>query len=131
MAEARVKARLWVDMALRLGNNQGRYGTVLHRGDNDSGGVLVVLRGREGNWVLSQIRTAEGGAASASASPSRAMSPVSTSPATKAGCRSVLTRKAALVFSGQIADPASMAPSRSRASSRVRPWAMTLAIIGS
>jgi len=63
MAEARVKARLWVDMALRLGNNQGRYGAVLHRGDDDSGGVLVVLRGRDGNWVLSQIRTAEGDAA--------------------------------------------------------------------
>ena len=63
MAEARVKARLWVDMALRLGNNQGRYGAVLHRGDDDSGGVLVVLRGRDGIWVLSQIRTAEGGAA--------------------------------------------------------------------
>jgi len=52
-----------VDMALRLGNNQGRYGAVLHRGDDDSGGVLVVLRGRDGIWVLSQIRTAEGGAA--------------------------------------------------------------------
>ena len=27
MAEARVKARLWVDMALRLGNAEGRYGS--------------------------------------------------------------------------------------------------------
>jgi hypothetical protein len=60
MAEARIKARLWVDMALRQGNASGRFGAVLHRGDADSGGVLVVLRGREGLWVLSQIRTASG-----------------------------------------------------------------------
>ena len=63
MAEARVKARLWVDMALRLGNAEGRYGAILHKGDDDSGGVLVVLRGRDGLWVLSQIRNAQGRAA--------------------------------------------------------------------
>ncbi len=63
MAEARVKARLWVDMALRMGNADGRYGAILHKGDEDSGGILVVLRGRDGLWVLSQIRTATGGAA--------------------------------------------------------------------
>ena len=63
MAEARVKARLWVDMALRMGNADGRYGAILHKGDDDSGGILVVLRGRDGISVLSQIRTATGKAA--------------------------------------------------------------------
>jgi hypothetical protein len=62
MAEARVKAGLWVQVALRLGNADGRYGAVLRKGDADAGGILVVLRGREGLCVLSQVRT-EGGAA--------------------------------------------------------------------
>jgi hypothetical protein len=60
MAEARVKAGIWVQAALRLGNAEGRYGAVLRRGDADAGGVLVVLRGRDGLSVLSQARTAEG-----------------------------------------------------------------------
>ena len=63
MAEARVKAEIWVSMALRLGNATGRYGAVLRKGDADAGGVLVVLRGRDGLSVLSQIRTAEGSGA--------------------------------------------------------------------
>jgi len=58
--EARVKAGIWVSMALRLGNAGGRYGAVLRKGDPDSGGILVVLRGRGGVSVLSQTRTAEG-----------------------------------------------------------------------
>ena len=61
--EARVKAGIWVQAALRLGNAGGRYGAVLRRGDADAGGILVVLRGREGLSVLSQARTAEGEAA--------------------------------------------------------------------
>ena len=63
MAEARVKAGLWVQAALRRGHADGRYGVVLRRGDADAGGVLVVLRGREGLAVLSQVRTADGEAA--------------------------------------------------------------------
>jgi len=47
-------------MALRMGNATGRYGVVLRKGDADAGGVLVVLRGREGLSVLTQIRTAAG-----------------------------------------------------------------------
>lgn len=59
--EARVKAQLWVQMALRLGDKDGRPGMVLRRGDADAGGILVVLRNREGGvCVLSQTRT-EGG----------------------------------------------------------------------
>lgn len=67
MAEARIKARLWVDMALRLGQQDGRYGVVVRKGDDDSGGVLVVLRGRvdgqERFWVLTQVRDSQGQAA--------------------------------------------------------------------
>jgi hypothetical protein len=63
MTEPRVKVEIWVSMALRLGNASGRYGAVLRRGDPDAGGVLVVLRGRAGLSVLSQIRTAEGAGA--------------------------------------------------------------------
>ena len=60
MAEPRLKAGLWVKMALRMGDLDGRPGVVLRKGDADSGGVLVVLRGRDGLSVLSQMRTADG-----------------------------------------------------------------------
>ncbi|WP_419759259.1 DUF1491 family protein [Acidisoma sp.] len=61
MMEPRVKAQLWVQMALRLGDRDGRPGMVLRRGDADAGGVLVVLRDRDGGVsVLSQTR-GEGG----------------------------------------------------------------------
>jgi hypothetical protein len=60
MAEPRLKAGLWVKMALRMGDLDGRPGAVLRKGDPDSGGVLVVLRGRDGLSVLSQMRIADG-----------------------------------------------------------------------
>lgn len=60
MAEPRLKAGLWVKMALRMADRDGRPGVVLRKGDADSGGILVVLRGREGLAVLSQVRTADG-----------------------------------------------------------------------
>jgi hypothetical protein len=63
MAEPRVKAGLWVQMALRLGDQDGRSGVVLRKGDPDAGGILVVLRGRKGMSVLSQMRDAAGQAA--------------------------------------------------------------------
>ncbi|WP_284947186.1 DUF1491 family protein [Acidisoma cladoniae] len=59
--EPRVKAQLWVQMALRLGDRDGRPGMVLRRGDADAGGILVVLRNRAGAvCVLSQTRTTGG-----------------------------------------------------------------------
>ncbi len=61
--DARVKSGIWVSMALRLGDIAGRPGAVLRKGDPDSGGILCVLRGREGMVVLSQVRDAEGRAA--------------------------------------------------------------------
>jgi hypothetical protein len=60
MSEPRVKAGLWVSMALRVANSAGQPAVVLHKGDADAGGVLAVLRGRAGLCVLSQIRTADG-----------------------------------------------------------------------
>lgn len=61
--EPRVKASIWVSMALRLADIAGRSGAVIRKGDPDSGGILCVLRGRDGLVVLSQVRDAEGGAA--------------------------------------------------------------------
>ncbi|WP_073135766.1 DUF1491 family protein [Muricoccus roseus] len=58
--EARVKTGLWASMALRMGDAAGRPGTVLRKGDPDSGGILCVLRGREGLVALSQTRDAMG-----------------------------------------------------------------------
>jgi hypothetical protein len=61
--EPRVKTGIWVSMALRMADIAGRSGAVLRKGDPDSGGILCVLRGREGLLVLSQVRDAEGRAA--------------------------------------------------------------------
>jgi hypothetical protein len=63
MSEPRVKAKLWVQAALRLGDVDGREGAVLRSGDPDAGGILVVLRGRDGFSVLSQMRAGDGSAA--------------------------------------------------------------------
>lgn len=66
MAEPRVKAGFWVSMALRMGDQAGRSGAVLSKGDADAGGVLVVLRDRArppSLVVLSQMRAADGTAA--------------------------------------------------------------------
>ena len=60
MSEPRIKAKLWVQMALRLGDADGRPGYVVRKGDPDAGGVLVVLHGRTGSCVLSQVRLGEG-----------------------------------------------------------------------
>ncbi len=59
MSEARIKAGIWVQAALRLGEADGRYGVVLRRGDFDAGGVLVALRGERGILLLSQVRDSE------------------------------------------------------------------------
>jgi hypothetical protein len=60
MCEPRIKAGLWVAAALRLGTADGKPGMVIRKGDADAGGVLVIMRGRTGNIVLSQFRDALG-----------------------------------------------------------------------
>jgi hypothetical protein len=59
--EPRLKSGIWVKMALRMGDATNSPGVVLRRGDPDAGGVLVVLRNRDGGLsVLSQVRTPDG-----------------------------------------------------------------------
>ncbi|MBE9604031.1 DUF1491 family protein [Acetobacteraceae bacterium H6797] len=58
--EARVKAQLWVSMAIRMADIAGRSGMVLRKGDPDSGGVLCVLMARDGLCVLAQTRDGDG-----------------------------------------------------------------------
>jgi hypothetical protein len=58
--EPRVKAGIWVQMAMRLSDISGRPAVVVRKGDPDSGGILCLLRGRDGLVVLSQVRDAEG-----------------------------------------------------------------------
>jgi hypothetical protein len=60
MTELRIKAGIWVSMALRMGNADGRFGVVVRKGDPDAGGILVVLRNDKDVCVLSQLRSGEG-----------------------------------------------------------------------
>jgi hypothetical protein len=56
MSEPRIKAGIWVSAALRIGSADNKPGMVIRKGDPDAGGVLVILRGRGGNMVLTQFR---------------------------------------------------------------------------
>jgi len=58
--EARVKAGIWVAMAVRLSDRAGRPAVVVRKGDPDSGDVLAVLRARDGVVVLRQVRDGAG-----------------------------------------------------------------------
>jgi hypothetical protein len=60
MSKPRIKAGMWVAAALRLGTADNKPGMVIRKGDPDAGGVLVILRGRTGNMVLTQFRDAQG-----------------------------------------------------------------------
>ena len=60
MGEPRIKAGIWVSAALRLGSTDGKPGMVIRKGDEDAGSILVVLRGRGGNIVLTQFRDMTG-----------------------------------------------------------------------
>ena len=61
--DAKVKAHIWVSMAIRLSDMAGLPAAVLRKGDPDAGGILCVLRARAGQVVLAQARDAEGRAA--------------------------------------------------------------------
>jgi len=60
VSEARVKAGIWVHVALRTGSAVGKPGMVLHHGDDDAGGILLLLRTRQGFVILSQTRDPNG-----------------------------------------------------------------------
>ncbi|WP_408889607.1 DUF1491 family protein [Novacetimonas pomaceti] len=59
--EGRLKTGIWVSAVLRQASLTGNPAVVLHRGDADAGGVLVVLRDRHDMMtVLAQTRTPDG-----------------------------------------------------------------------
>jgi len=58
--EARLKSGLWVSALVRQCDRLARAAVVLRKGDADSGGIVVVLRGRDGLVALSQMRDGEG-----------------------------------------------------------------------
>ena len=64
MSEARLKAKLWVQAAVRTCMVQDMIATIARKGDDDAGAILIKqnLRGA-GFRVLTQVRTAEGTAA--------------------------------------------------------------------
>ncbi|GBQ10437.1 hypothetical protein CFR78_07155 [Komagataeibacter rhaeticus] len=61
MEDARLKTGIWVKAMLRQAGQTGNPGMILHRGDADAGGVVIVLLGRGGHMcVLAQTRTPDG-----------------------------------------------------------------------
>ena len=64
MSEPRLKAGIWVRAALRQAQVRGSFGAVVTHGDDDAGGVLVLLRDRAGGiTILDQTRDGDGNAA--------------------------------------------------------------------
>ena len=60
-SEPRLKAGIWVRAALRQAQVRGSFGAVVAHGDDDAGGVLVLLRDRAGGiTILDQTRRADG-----------------------------------------------------------------------
>ena len=58
---ANLKTGFWVSAALRLADAADRPAMVVRKGDPDAGGVLAMLRARDGMVVvLSQVRLADG-----------------------------------------------------------------------
>ncbi len=61
MSEPRLKAGIWVRAALRQAQVRGSFGAVVKHGDDDAGGVLVLLRDRAGAiTILDQTRDKRG-----------------------------------------------------------------------
>lgn len=64
MTEPRLKSGFWVRAALRQAQGRGSFGAVVRHGDDDGGGVIVLLRDRAGAiTILDQTRDAGGNAA--------------------------------------------------------------------
>ncbi len=61
MSEPRLKARFWVQAALRQAQGSGSFGAVVRAGDDDAGGIVVLLRARDNlTTVLGQTRSSSG-----------------------------------------------------------------------
>jgi GMP synthase (glutamine-hydrolysing) len=61
MSEARLKAGLWVRAALRAMTVQGLFATVVRKGDEDAGALLIKQNFLDGRFcVLSRMTTAGG-----------------------------------------------------------------------
>ncbi len=61
MAEPRLKAKIWVQAAVRTCQAQGVSATVARKGDEDAGAVLIKQNLLGGGFrVLTQMRTAQG-----------------------------------------------------------------------
>lgn len=58
--DARLKAGLLVSALVRQCDQLARPAVVLRKGDPDSGGIIILLRGREGLVVVSQVRDGQG-----------------------------------------------------------------------
>ncbi|MDR3441174.1 DUF1491 family protein [Telmatospirillum sp.] len=64
MTEARLKAKLWVQATIRCCFAQGSSATVVRKGDEDAGAILIKQNlGAQGFRILSQVRTPDGEAA--------------------------------------------------------------------
>jgi GMP synthase (glutamine-hydrolysing) len=61
MTEARLKAKLWIQAAIRTCVSQGIAATVARKGDEDAGAILIKQNLGNGAFrVLSQIRSMDG-----------------------------------------------------------------------
>ena len=65
MVEPRLKSKITVSAYLRMGDQAGKPGAVIRRGDPDAGAILLLMRGREDTHggsivIFAQTRTAAG-----------------------------------------------------------------------
>ena len=61
MTEARLKAKLWIQAAVRTCTVQGLTATIARKGDEDAGAILIKQNLGGGAFrILSQIRTMDG-----------------------------------------------------------------------
>lgn len=61
MSEPKLKARLFIHAAIRRCAVEGITATVVHKGDEDSGSIVIKLvQGRDACVVFTQVRDGEG-----------------------------------------------------------------------
>jgi hypothetical protein len=61
LTEPRLKSRFRVQAALREAQGRGSFGAVVRPGDDDAGGIILLLRARDGLiTILGEARTQDG-----------------------------------------------------------------------